>query len=88
MRFQICLLAVAAMGLAACAQSPPSASSSASQTAAASDEVVTGSRMRQDPAMRDPALSVVYPSDNNQSRPYVGAMLQRSLWPFIQGTTP
>ncbi len=82
MRFHVCLAVAAMLGLAACAESPPTGSPSPREV------IVTGSRIRQDPRMLDPGLAIVYPSDGNQSQPYAGAILQRSLWPFVQVVTP
>jgi hypothetical protein len=82
MRFQVCLVVAATLGLVACVGAPPT------QSVSSPDVMVTGSRLRQDPAMVDPSLSTVYPSDSNQPTPYVGSMLQRSLWPYVQGGTP
>jgi hypothetical protein len=69
------------VSLVACAGPPP-----VSQMQEPQGAVMTGSRLEQDPAMKDPALSLVYPSDATANANNAGSILGQSLWPFVQVT--
>lgn len=76
-------LAAGILLLAGCAG--PSDPAPAAGTLTSGGAIVTGSRIRQDPAAADPALMTVTPGEAVDSVPHASAAVNRALWPFVQG---
>jgi hypothetical protein len=79
MRCSPVFVIMSVVGLAACAGPAP-----VSQMLEPQGAVMTGSRIEQDPAMKDPTLSLVYPSDSTAPAGNAGSILSHALWPFVQ----
>jgi hypothetical protein len=81
MQISLGFAAMSVAALTACAGPPP-----AGQPAASRGVMMTGSHLEQDPAMKDPALSLVYPGRGDDGGNDVRSLLTHTVWPFVQVT--